>query len=1156
MSLNPPVPESVRRREIFLAALEKPVAERKAFVSSECAGNPKLQAEIEELLGEQDTVGSFLETPALSNHRGISPAAFGPGGTVVVQTVTEKPGDRIGRYKLLQKIGEGGCGVVYMADQEEPVRRKVALKVIKLGMDTKNVITRFEAERQALAMMDHPNIARVLDAGATEKGRPYFVMELVRGVRITDYCDGNNLTTGNRLKLFIQVCHAIQHAHQKGIIHRDIKPSNILVTLHDGIPVPKVIDFGIAKATEQPLTDNTLFTEFNTFIGTPAYMSPEQAEMSGLDVDTRSDIYSLGVLLYELLVGQPPFDPDALLKGGLDECRRTIREREPVRPSNRLSTMNQAELTTTAQQRHTDPPRLIHSLRGDLDWIAMKCLEKDRTRRYSSASDLAADVQRFLDGEIVTARPPSQMYRLRKMARRHRGMVAAAAGLTVTLLVGGAVSTWQAVRATNAERMAQAATRAEKGLRQQAEGASASAQLNEYVADINLAQQSLTAGNYGRAVQLLNKHRRQPGQPDLRGFEWRYLWQQSRGDEHTAFHTFDGPVQAVAVAPAGNLLAIGGTDQMEVWNLAERRLLHKTKKAALSLAFLPDNLHLVAAGRGSVRVWNVDEWDEPRNLPGNAAPIALSPDGRTLATAERQFPREEIVRLWDTSDWKSQKTLSGASRPLAFSPDAKILASESKGLITLRPLTSGAKAVILEGSTNLFGGRGPFSRMDRGVAFSLDGNSRMDRGLAFSPDGKYVVGARNTLSEHGVFVLSVWDAASGEEEGTIPDDPEHIEHTGTICSLAFSPDGHTLATASMDYSIRLWDFNTRQRLATFQGHLSEVLSLAFTPDGQSLVSGAKDGEVRIWPIRPRQKEDTFAGVKQPLGFSRDGQTLAALNREGVMVFINLQTEQIQQQISLDHGRFRFGMFGTALSLSEDLSTLVQGRENGQVKIWNTTTGHTNLIKAAQNPIEQVALSPDGNWLVTRARDTGYRRWDLRTRDYKAWRVEAQKVLFSPDGTLIATYGRSNTVQLWDTATLTLRSTLTSEEAFAFPISATATPAAFSPDGQLFAIACQDDAIRIWEAASGKMIGTCAGHKQGIFSIAFSPDGRTLATDSDDSTLKLWNVATQQELLTMRRLGVALRALVFSKDGQVLAAGTSGSSPSGGLYFYRAPAVKD
>src|SRR6266853_478217 len=336
--------------------------------------------------------------------------------------ITEKPGDCIGRYKLLQQIGEGGCGTVYMAEQTEPVRRRVALKVIKLGMDTKQVIARFEAERQALALMDHRNICKIFDAGATESGRPYFVMELVRGIKITEYCDQNSLPTEERLKLFVQVCHAIQHAHQKGIIHRDIKPSNIMVTTTvEGATLPVVIDFGIAKATtNQRLTDKTLFTAFEMLIGTPAYMSPEQADLGGVDVDTRTDVYSLGVLLYELLTGSPPFDGGSLMKSGLEEIRRVIRERDPDRPSMRLSTMAAADLTTTAQRRQSAPPALIRSVRGDLDWIVMKALEKDRTRRYETANGLALDVQRHLANETISARPPSALYKLQKAVVRHK----------------------------------------------------------------------------------------------------------------------------------------------------------------------------------------------------------------------------------------------------------------------------------------------------------------------------------------------------------------------------------------------------------------------------------------------------------------------------------------------------------------------------------------------------------------------------------------------------------------------------------------------------------------------------------------------------------------------------------------------------------------
>src|SRR5437899_560374 len=353
----------------------------------------------------------FINSGSRENLDAAGDAAAQPQTMHLAIPVEEKLGTRIGRYKLLEKVGEGGFGVVYVAEQREPVKRKVALKIIKLGMDTRQVVARFEAERQALALMDHPNIAKVLDGGATETGRPYFVMELVRGIKLTDYCDQNHLATSDRLDLFIKVCQAIQHAHQKGIIHRDIKPSNLLVTLHDGVPVPKVIDFGIAKATQGELTEKTLHTQLNQFIGTPAYMSPEQAEMSGLDIDTRSDIYSLDVLLYELLTGKTPFDQKKLLEAGLEGMRQIIRDQEPVRPSTRVSSLQGEERTTTAKRRGADAPRLIHLLRGDLDWIVMKCLEKDRTRRYETANGLAMDIQRYLENEPVIARPPSKFHR-------------------------------------------------------------------------------------------------------------------------------------------------------------------------------------------------------------------------------------------------------------------------------------------------------------------------------------------------------------------------------------------------------------------------------------------------------------------------------------------------------------------------------------------------------------------------------------------------------------------------------------------------------------------------------------------------------------------------------------------------------------------------
>ena len=430
--------------DLFTAALAEPNATaRAALIDGLCAGNPELRERLEALLVAHDDAGSFLQLPVGES-------------TVPYIVLSERPGTTIGRYKLLEQIGEGGFGVVFMAEQERPVRRRVALKVIKLGMDTKQVVARFEVERQALAMMDHPNIAKVFDAGTTDTGRPYFVMELVRGVYITEYCDQARLPTNDRIQLFQSVCSAMQHAHQKGIIHRDLKPSNVLVTLHDDKAVPKVIDFGVAKATQARLTERTLFTEFRQMIGTPSYMSPEQAQMSGLDIDTRSDIYGLGVLLYELLTGTTPLEANQLANASYEDLRRLICEVNPPSPSARLSTINGEALTTLAHRRQCDPEKLRLNLRSDLDWIVMKCLEKDRQRRYESASALSIDLQHYLNGEPVEARPPTRTYRLNKLIRRNKAGVLIASSIAAALVLGLALASIGFFRARRQAEIARA----------------------------------------------------------------------------------------------------------------------------------------------------------------------------------------------------------------------------------------------------------------------------------------------------------------------------------------------------------------------------------------------------------------------------------------------------------------------------------------------------------------------------------------------------------------------------------------------------------------------------------------------------------------------------------------------------------------------------
>ena len=454
---------------ISAKALTLPPAEREAFLDGVRLARPDLRIPLERLLhlNAPTVAGDEEPTGGRGNDDGTRAGSARPSADTVLEE-----GTLIGPYKLLQELGSGGMGMVYIAEQQQPVRRKVALKVVKPGMDTREVLARFEAERQALALMDHPNIARVFDAGSTRSGRPYFVMELVKGVPISEYSDKERLTTRERLELFILVCRAVQHAHQKGIIHRDLKPLNVLVSLQDGSPTPKIIDFGIAKALNQRLTEITYFTRLNQLIGTPAYMSPEQAEMSGLDVDTRSDIYSLGVMLYELLTGTTPLEPLRLRGAGYGEMQRIIREEEPPAPSTRLSTLNQDELKDIAAHRRAEPTRLGAQLRGELDWIVMKALEKERSRRYETAAAFAQDIEHYLSGDVVAARPASAAYRLSKFARRNRGWLASAAVVAGLLVAGTAVSTWQAVRATRAERVASAQRDAARQAERQEEAVS------------------------------------------------------------------------------------------------------------------------------------------------------------------------------------------------------------------------------------------------------------------------------------------------------------------------------------------------------------------------------------------------------------------------------------------------------------------------------------------------------------------------------------------------------------------------------------------------------------------------------------------------------------------------------------------------------------
>ncbi|MGE3313085.1 MAG: WD40 repeat domain-containing serine/threonine protein kinase, partial [Limisphaerales bacterium] len=806
-------------RDIFLDALDRPQGlARASFLDRTCGVATPLRQAVDALLAHHQE-DEFLDQPALDAFREELPASF--PSTPRAGGASEKPGDWIGRYRLLEIIGEGGGGTVFLAEQAEPVRRNVALKVVKPGMDTRSVIARFETERQALAMMDHPNIAKVLDAGTTDTGRPFFVMELVRGIRITDYCDENHLTTRERLTLFTQVCRAIQHAHQKGIIHRDVKPSNILVSHHDGVPVPKVIDFGIAKAIDQRLSDNTFFTEFRAFLGTPAYMSPEQAEMGGRDIDTRTDIYSLGVVLYEILTGRTPFDARDLVASGLDGMRRTIREEEPVRPSTRLRTLADTDRALIARRHQAEPARLVGVLTGDLDWIVLKALEKDRTRRFETANALALDVQRYLDDDPVSARPPSAFYRFQKLARRHRVAFATASAVGVALLAGLTLATWQSIEKSRAyqriseseayqRRLGDRARRAqqtESFLRRQAQAQELLARQKSYAADINLAQHALAANNLGRARELLENHRPHANGPDLRNWEWAYLWQNCGSDALFALDQSPNPVGTLAASPNGRWVLVGTSDSLTLWELSTRRQYARIE------------------------------------ISGFRSETAFAPQQPLLAYSETLGApftrRQHRVRLWNTitRQVEAELPLTATCRALAFSADGSLLVTVSHdGHIDTWNV---AQAV----------------RLQR-VSFSFSSRAANPYGASvrISPDLRHLAVAADGGN------LQVIDAETGELAWAAHAAEEQV------VALAFSPDSKLLASGAgfVESSIRLWDVGNSREITRLEGHRTWVSSLVFWPDGQTLASSSADQTIRVWDISDiRATPDTPARSTRP-----------------------------------------------------------------------------------------------------------------------------------------------------------------------------------------------------------------------------------------------------------------------------------------------------
>lgn len=1065
-------------KTLFIAARQiEGEADRRDYLERACAGDASQFNRVWALLQALEQNARFLETPALN--------LLHTGGAAYVDSAAdmlERPGTQIGPYRICEPLGEGGMGMVYVAEQEQPVRRQVALKIIKPGMDSKEVLARFGAERQALALMSHANIAKILDGGTTQAGRPFFVMELVNGLAITDYCDAQQLGIRARLKLFITVCQAVQHAHLKGIIHRDLKPSNILVELHDAIGVPKVIDFGIAKATGSQLTQQTAYTQNSQLVGTPLYMSPEQAGVSGLDVDTRSDVYSLGVVLYELLAGVTPFEQDTLKNAGIDEWRRILREDDPKRPSSRFSGLTNDRRLEISDRRKMRPGELLPSIHRELDWIVMKTLEKDRERRFESATALAQDIQRYLNDEPVESFPPSATYRLQKFARRNKTTLLASFLVAVALIVGSTISLWQAHEANVARNLLDIQLATAIQLRKQAEHATQLAKLNEeysrqlvYAADIKLAAQAWETGDVRRFTNLLDRHSPTLGQPDRRGFEWFFLHQFGKADYRT-----------VASATRGSCVA----------------------------RFSADGRHLVT-GRddGAVCFWDGQSYQNLATVPGHQGlvrGIDFTPDGSRIAS----IGDDGMVQVWDVAKRRpihSFQAHSGHGFRVFFVQQGKVLATCGEDpAVRLWDASTGAALGELEGYSR---------RLERAA---------MDR----SPDGSLCV------SSDEVGKAYVWDVATGKRICLL--DPVFEANVFFIaCCARFSPDGKMVAVAGARNSIRICNAQTGAQLTNFFGHEDDIQAIAFHPSGKLLASCDKAGVIRTWPIdlendaaaQAAEGTDDWPSYFQghasrawSLDFSPDGSRLVSASKDGTVRSWSgrKQKRKLIEETDLHHNVMGF--------VPDTHELLVTGSENS--RSWNAQSDVLRtLFEFEDEPAFCLAVLPDGQNVATGQQSGTIHIRDLATGKIKnSWLAHSERVdriVSSADGGLLASGSWDGAAKLWDA---------TGRQLGVFEMPPHCEDVALSPDGRWLACATQSEAS-LYDVASQKRIHHLLGHQNTVSCIAFSPDGKRLATGSHDRTIRIWNVESGELMYVIAAQRSAIKSLAFSSNGLTIASGS-------------------
>ncbi len=1059
-------------------------AERAVYLDRACASNPELRAKVEKLLEAQARAGGFMRDP--------TPAP-----------AMEKPGARIGPYKLLQVIGEGGMGAVYMADQTHPVKRRVALKIVKPGMDTGEIVARFEAERQALALMDHPSIAKVFDAGTTESGRPYFVMELVKGIPIAAYCDEHELEPRRRLELFVHVCRAVHHAHQKGIIHRDLKPANVLVADYDDKPVPKVIDFGVAKATGQKLTEKTMFTQFGQIIGTFEYMSPEQAKLNQLDVDTRSDIYSLGVLLYELLTGTTPFERGRLQLVGFEEILRIIREEEPPKPSTRISSLGDRTAAVTAS-RSRDPRQLRRDLSGELDWIVMRAMDKDRNRRYESAASMADDIERFLRDEAVHACPPSTAYRVRKFVRRHRRPVIAAAALMLVMILGLAGTSYGFIEATRAEekavrvnfRMAfnRGLTLCDDG--HVAHGMLWLARALELCPDDAPAMERVVRAN-------LNAWRR-----ELNVLE--------------AMFPHEAAVISVAISPDGERLVTGSDDRTaQYWDTRTGAAIGsplKHRGDVHELAFSTDGKRLLSADYGTTAyIWDVESGARIHTLPHGNTPreaVVVSHAGGVLGAAFRPPDNAQLVtccgdgtiRIWDARSGKEEDRLANPTKHMVHDV---VVSADGKWILT----SSHDKTVRLW----------DFDSRELLATFKLDTRAVT---ADFRGDGQIVTGDAGGL----MFLWSV-EAALADADRTLEVAAEEFlagpwRQRGAIHRLRVSPDGTRFLSASLDTTAQLWDPDQDAAVGAAFEHEAAVWAVAFAPDGARVATACDDNVARLWrPARGqrvRVVEHEVPGDHEAVCSPDGGYVLMKPDEETAVV------RDAATKAELCTLPFAGGI--RAFAVSPDRSRVLVGGAEGTCLLWDV--GKRVPVKdfGHGSGVWDVAINSQGTHALTGGFDGIVQLRDARSgelvREVPVG-LRVQGVAFGPGQQFV--YGCSD-----KSAHLYASYTASKPIVLRGHLSAVFSPS-FSADGRRVATGSHDNTVRVWDTATGMPVSAPMRHPGPInYSVgtALSPDGSLAAGASEDGSARVWDVATARPIGPVLRHETRVRLVAFTSDTQI------------------------